>query len=187
MSKQNIEDIYPLSPMQQGMLFHSLYTTDTDVYFYQAEFTLRGELDLVTYENAWQQVISRHPILRSAFIWERGREPFQVVRQRVKLPWVQLDWRDLSPAEQQEKLAALLKADRERGIELSKAPLMRLSVIQLAEDVSHLIWSHHHMLLDGWSVALVLQETFSFYEALRRGEDLQLERPRPYGDYIAWL
>jgi amino acid adenylation domain-containing protein/non-ribosomal peptide synthase protein (TIGR01720 family)/FkbM family methyltransferase len=187
MSKQNIEDIYPLSPMQQGMLFHRLYATRTDVYFHQAEFTLRGTLDVAAFEKAWQRVVSRHPILRSAFIWERGQEPFQVVRQRVKLPLEQQDWRDLSRGEQQAELEAFLRADRERGIELFKAPLMRLTLIQLADDVSHLIWSHHHMLLDGWSVALVLKEIFTFYEALSRGEDLQLERPRPYGDYIAWL
>jgi amino acid adenylation domain-containing protein/non-ribosomal peptide synthase protein (TIGR01720 family)/FkbM family methyltransferase len=187
MSKQNIEDIYPLSPMQQGMLFHRLYATRTDVYFHQAEFTLHGKLEVVAFEKAWERVVSRHPILRSAFIWERGQEPFQVVRQRVKLPLEHQDWRDLSPADQQAELAAFLKVDRERGIELFKAPLMRLTLIQLADDVSHLIWSHHHMLLDGWSVALVLKEIFTFYEALRRREDLHLERPRPYGDYIAWL
>ena len=187
MSKQNIEDIYPLSPMQQGMLFHRLYATRTDVYFHQAEFTLHGKLDVVAFEKAWQQVVSRHPILRSAFIWERGQEPFQVVRQRVKLPLEHQDWRDLSPDEQQAELAAFLKADRERGVELFKAPLMRLTLIQLGDDVSYLIWSHHHMLLDGWSVVLVLKELFTFYEALQRREDLHLERPRPYGDYIAWL
>ncbi len=187
MSKQNIEDIYPLSPMQQGMLFHRLYATRTDVYFHQAEFTLRGRLDVGAFERAWERVVSRHPILRSAFIWERGQEPFQVVRQRVKLPLEQHDWRDLSRDERQEALAEFLRADRERGIELFKAPLMRLSLIRMADDVSHLVWSHHHMLLDGWSVALVLKEIFTFYEAFSRGEDLQLERPRPYGDYIAWL
>ena len=187
MSKQNIEDIYPLSPMQQGMLFHRLYATRTDVYFHQAEFTLHGQLDVGAFEQAWERVVARHPILRSAFIWERGQEPSQVVHQRVKLPLEKHDWRELSRADQQAELIAFLKADRERGIELFKAPLMRLSLIQLADDVSHLVWSHHHMLLDGWSVALVLKEIFTFYEALRRGEDLQLERPRPYGDYIAWL
>jgi len=194
MSKQNIEDIYPLSPMQQGMLFHRLYATRTDVYFHQAEFTLHGQLDVGAFEQAWERVVARHPILRSAFIWERGQEPFQVVRERVKLPLEKHDWHELSRADQQAELVAFLKADRERGIELFKAPLMRLSLIQLADDVSHLVWSHHHMLLDGWSVALVLKvaETARLEKGrrllarhTRRFHCTHQTRRRAHGYYVA--
>jgi hypothetical protein len=105
----------------------------------------------------------------------------------VSLPWQQHDWRGLSSVEQQEQLEAFIQAERKQGFELSEAPLMRLALIQMDDDVYEFIWSHHHLLLDGWSLSLVLKEVFAFYEAFCQGQDLHLKRSRPYRDYIAWL
>ena len=187
MNKNNIEDIYPLTPMQKGMLFHTLSAPESGVYFQQLVYTLHGDFDVSAFIRAWQRVVERHPILRTLFLWEQRDQPLQVVRRRVKLPWVQHDWRGLSPAEQQERLEVFLDADRDRGFELSRAPLMRLSLIQVAEDVYHFIWSRHHLLLDMWSGSLVREEVFAFYQAFQRGEVLHLEPARPYRDYITWL
>ncbi|HYY15781.1 MAG TPA: condensation domain-containing protein, partial [Gammaproteobacteria bacterium] len=99
----------------------------------------------------------------------------------------QQDWRDLAALEQEERLEAYLKADRRRGFQLSKAPLMRLALFQVAEDTYHFVLSFHHLLLDGWSLSLVLKEVLACYEAFRGGREFRLERPRPYRDYIAWL
>ena len=187
MSSKNIEAAYPLSPMQHGMLFHTIYAPESGMYFEQLSYTLDGSLNVLAFQRAWQQVVDRHPILRTAFVWNNIEQPLQVVGRRVTLPWQQYDWRGLSSLEQQEKLAAFLQGDRAQGFQLSKAPLMRLTLIQMDESLYQFIYSFHHLLLDGWSLSLVLKEVYAFYEAFCQGQDLHLNRSRPYQDYIAWL
>jgi amino acid adenylation domain-containing protein len=186
-SRNNIEDIYPLSPMQQGILFHTLYAPASGVYCEQWNCTLHGHLQVAALQHAWQRVVERHPVLRTAFHWENRAEPFQVVYRRVEVPWQQYDWRNLSTGEQGQRLEAFLAADREQGFALSIAPLIRLTLIQMVEDVYQFVWTHHHLLLDGWSVPLLLKKVFQFYDAFCAGQELHLEMCRPYGDYIAWL
>ena len=187
MSQKNIEAIYPLSPMQEGMLFHTLSAPKSGGYFQQLCYTLHGAVDVSAFERAWQRVVDRHPVLRTLFTLKGRDKPLQVVRRQVKLPWEHQDWRGRSPNQQQEQLASFLQADRARGFELSRAPLMCVSLIRLAEDAYQFIWSFHNMLLDGWSGPLISEEVFAFYEAFRQGEDRHLKPPRPYRDYIAWL
>ncbi len=186
-AQDNVESIYPLSPMQQGMLFHTLYTPESGVYFEQLCFTLRGALDVAAFERAWQQLIERHAVLRTVFAWETRDKPLQVVRRHAALPWTTHDWRDLSPDAQQRQLAAWLKDDQARGFDLHQAPLMRVTLFRLADETWRCVWSFHHLLLDGWSLSLALKDVFAFYETARQGQDLRLPPPRPYRDYIAWL
>ncbi len=187
MHLDNVAEFYPLSPMQQGILFHCLYDPQSVLYFGQLSYTFSGDFDQPAFIQAWQKVVERHTILRTFFVWEKLKEPVQVVQQHVDVPVTLLDWQDLTAAEQQERLNDFMRADREHGFEFSKAPLMRLTLIQLGADVYRFIWSHHHLLVDGWSVPILLGEVFAYYEALRRGEELQLEPGRPYRDYISWL
>ncbi|MFB2973201.1 amino acid adenylation domain-containing protein [Aerosakkonema sp. BLCC-F183] len=187
MNQRNIEEIYPLSPMQQGMLFHSLYAPTSGMYVEQLTLQLNGNLDVVAFKQAWQEVLNRHSVLRTAFVWENLEKPLQVVGRQVSLPWQQLDWRELSTIEQQHQLEALLETEQKRGFELSKAPLMNFTLIQLAENSYQFIWNHHHLLLDGWSLPLIFKEVITFYAAFSLGKDLSLEKSRPYRDYIAWL
>src|SRR6266481_200854 len=182
-----IEDIYPLSPMQEGMLFHTLMAEGAGIYVTQVRCAIRGELNVSALEQAWEQVIDRHPVLRTALIWERRDAPLQVVYRGVKLPLIRHDWRGLTTQEQQVRLQAFLRADRSQGFEFSQACLMRITLILLSNDSYELIWSHHHALLDGWSVSIVLREIFACYEALCRGEQAVLGQTRSYRDYIAWL
>src|SRR5215469_7362574 len=98
-NKNNIEAIYPLSPMQQGMLFHTLYNATSGVYFEQLKIRLSGELDVHAFKHAWRQLIERHPVLRTHFVWQDLKEPLQIVRQQVDLPWTELDWRHLNTDE----------------------------------------------------------------------------------------
>ncbi|WP_138505870.1 condensation domain-containing protein, partial [Nostoc sp. PA-18-2419] len=187
MSLKNIEDAYPLSPMQQGMLFHSIYAPNSGIYVEQMWFELHGALNVTAFSQAWQQVIKRHPVLRSACVWENLEKPLQVVCREVKFPWQELDWREIPPTEQQQHLETFLQADRQHGFLLSQAPLMRFTLIRLAEQVYHFCWSHHHLLLDGWSGPNVYEEVIAYYKAFCQGENLYLAIPRPYRDYIAWL
>jgi hypothetical protein len=187
MNKANIEDIYKLSPTQQGMLFHTLEDAGSQAYFQQITGSIHERLDAPAFRRAWERVMERHPVLRTAFFWKEAQRPLQVVNRQVSLPWEEHDWRELPAAEQEGRWSALLREDRERGFELAQAPLMRLIVVRLTDDLYRLVWSHHHLLLDGWSLPLLLQEVLAFYGALRSGTDLHLERPRAYRDYIAWL
>jgi amino acid adenylation domain-containing protein len=187
MNTNNIEDLYPLSPLQRGLLFHSLYNPDRNAYFTQELCTLRGELNVTHLEEAWRRVIERHSVLRTGFVWEGVDEPLQLVHKRVILPFVQHDWRAIPADEQQRRLDLLLEEDRRRPFELSEAPLMRLILIQLDEDAYQFIWEYHHLLMDGWCRVIILHEVFTIYEGLCRGERPHLPLPRPYRDYIAWL
>ncbi len=173
--------------MQQGMLFHSLYAPEPGAYFEQLSCTLRGDLDIPAFEQAWQRVAERHAVLRTSFVWKHLDKTLQVVHRRVTLPLEKQDWRGMSPVEQEARLEAYLQRERHRGFDLSQAPLIRLALMRTVEDAHYFVWSHHHILLDGWSLPLLLNEVFTLYEAFHRGQDLHLEPTRPYRDYIAWL
>lgn len=187
MELKNVEDIYPLSPMQQGLLFHTLYAPQSGVYFEQFSLELTGDLNIAALRQAWEWVLARHAILRTAFFWENLDEPLQVVRQQVSLPWVEHDWQHLSPEAQQAQLATWLLADRARGFDLTKAPLLRLVLFQFAPANYELVWSFHHILMDGWSGSLLMQEVLVAYDAFCQGKRPYRERPRPFREYIAWL
>jgi amino acid adenylation domain-containing protein/FkbM family methyltransferase len=187
MSKDQIEDIYPLSPMQEGMIFHTLYAPESRLYFQQESYSLHGTLDVAALKQAWQQVIDRHSVLRTSFVWERRDKPLQIVYRRIELPWEQKDWRGLTPVEQQEHLKSFLEADLESSFDLSKTPLIRLTLIQMGEQDYQLIWGFHHAILDKLSVALLFKEVFACYQGHQKGERVQLEQPRPFRDYITWL
>ncbi len=187
MKMQNVEDIYPLSPLQRGLLFHTLYAPGSGVYFEQFTRTIRGNFNVLAFKQAIELLVENNPILRTAFIWEGLDEPLQVVYKKVKLPWDEHDWRGLSSQEQETALESFLQSDRAEGFKLSKAPLMRFILIRSAEETYHLIWSHHHALLDGWSMPLLIKELFTIYRSLCQGEEPAIERRRPYRDYIEWL
>jgi len=183
---KNVQDAYPLSPMQQGMLFHSLYAERAGAYVEQIGWTLDGHFDERAFADAWRRVVERHPVLRTAFFWEGLEVPLQVVRQRVELEPERHDWSRLDEAERERRFAELLEDDRRRGFELTKAPLLRLHQLRVGPGRHRFVWSYHHALIDGWSAPLVLREVFLFYQAFARGRELELEKVRPFRDYVAW-
>ncbi|MCI0397533.1 MAG: amino acid adenylation domain-containing protein, partial [Chloroflexi bacterium] len=183
---RNVADIYPLSPGQQGIFFHALYAPESEAYFEQFSFRLLGELDVAAFQKAWKVVINRHPALRSGFYWDGLEKPLQVVYQSVTPPWQVLDWRERGEAQQQGLWADFLRKDRQQGFDLTAAPLMRLALVRLSEATYHFVWSAHHLLLDGWSGALILKELATTYHSLRRQEPPPLADAPPYRDYIAW-
>ncbi|MDQ5909966.1 MAG: hypothetical protein QG599_2061 [Pseudomonadota bacterium] len=182
----DIEDSYELSPTQEGMLLHTLREPKAALFFQQIVIPLNN-LDVLSFLEAWQSVVDRHPVLRTSFHWEQLDQPIQVVHRQVQLPVIQLDWRGLSKNEQQKKMKIFLHEDRQRGWILSQAPLLRLALIQLDETHYACVKSHHHLLLDAWSGAIVLEEVKESYRTLRRGKHLTFLEPKPYRNYIAWL
>ena len=186
MAKKPIENICPLSPMQRGLLFHSLHEPELSVY-YQSISIPFTDVDTDALRQAWTRVIERHSVLRTAFVWENREEPLQVVFREPKLPWTDLDWRDAADDERETRLQEFLAADRREGFDFKRAPLMRFALIRVSERESRFVWSSHHILFDGWSMILVFREVSALYESIVRGEQLALPAARPYSDYISWL
>ncbi|MCF4136396.1 condensation domain-containing protein [Streptomyces sp. Tue 6430] len=186
MSAHNVEDVYGLSPLQFGMLYHSLEdTSDTRPYMVQMTEEAEGPFDETLFGAAWQQLVDRHSILRSAFVWEGVSEPVQVVQRKAVLPFEVRDLRGLT--DQQERLDAFLAEDWDRGFDLSQAPLVRVTVLRMSEERRIVVWSFHHILLDGWSVQILQKELFALYRALLDGTPAGLPPTVPYRRYIEWL
>lgn len=175
-----LEDVYPATPMQVGMLFHALHDPRSWAYFEQLCFELRDEVDELGFQRAFSAVVARHAALRTALVWEGVPRPLQVVLAAIEVPSLRVE---LAPGSD---INAWLEADRTRGFALDVAPLMRLTWVR-AGDRRHLVWSSHHVLFDGWSMPVVLDEALRLYVAGRRGVALTLPGVTPYRDYVAWL
>ena len=184
---RTVEDVYALSPLQKGMLFHCLHAPDSGAYLTHLVLRLDGALDVQAFKRAWDRLIARHTVLRTGFIWDQVSEPVQVVRRTAGMVWSEEDWRGAADEEQLADLRTFLKQDRIRGFDLSNAPLIRLALIRIAEHAHYFVWTHHHLAIDGWSVPLVLQEVLELYKASLAGGDAALPPARPFRDYIAWL
>ncbi len=189
MPKHNtdIENIYPLSPMQEGMVFHTLHGSTQGAYVTQLIVGIQGELNTEDLRKALDDTVARHTMLRTAVVSTAKGRYLQVVHKAVRIPWTQYDWRGANPREKQKLLDEFLAADRLNNFDLAKAPLMRMAVLRLEQNCYRLVWTHHHLLLDGWSVPIVLGEMLQLYAAYSKGKKLSLAKPRPYADYIAWL
>ena len=155
-----VEWVYELSPMQQGMLFHTLYEPGQGAYFEQMSCLMNGELDEEAFRKSWEAIVNRHEILRTTVRWDLEGEPLQVVHRRMAGVWQQADWRGKSRHEQARMLDEYLEEDRRKGFDLSKGPLMRVVLIKVGEKRSYLVWSSHHALYDGWSKQVLLEEVF---------------------------
>ncbi len=182
-----IADRYPLSPLQQGMLFHYLREPASGTDIEQIVCTLPEPIESGRLRQAWERVVQRHAVLRTAFSWQGQSDPDQVVHASVDLPWQELDWSAVSQAEQEKRLAEFLVADRKVGFDMSRAPLLRVTLIRLGERNFQMVWTFHHALIDGRSFPTLLNEVFAFYDALCAGEQFTLPEPKAYREYIEWI
>ncbi|WP_128430374.1 non-ribosomal peptide synthetase [Streptomyces cyaneus] len=184
---RGVEDVYPLTPMQSGMLFHSLAEPDAGAYFEQMTYVLDGVSDPALLERAWQHVAGRIDVLRASAVWEDVDRPLLVVHRQAPVPTAHLDWRGLSESEQRVELERLSAEERARGLDLSRAPLLRLALIRLTDTAVRVVCSFHHILLDGWSTFDVLAQTHAAYGALLAGDEPVLPVRRPFRSYVEWL
>ena len=183
----DIQDIYELTPLQKGILFHGLYAPEEGLYFIQFSYAVHGSLNIDALKHAWEQIVTRHTILRTAFFWEEIDKPLQVVHRQVTVPLEQEDWRNLDSEQQADHLKSFLIRDRQHGFDFSKPPLMRMTVIRLGEQSYQIVWSKHHLILDGWSGALVIGEFFQLYQAYCQEKEVSLLPSIPFKSYISWL
>ncbi|MBF0153441.1 MAG: amino acid adenylation domain-containing protein [Magnetococcales bacterium] len=187
MTKKNIQHIYTLTPMQEGMLFHALHDQAANPYFEQCHFRLRGPLNVPLFETAWNEVVQRHDVLRTRFVFKNIPQPRQVVLKEQKLVFAFQDLSALPGDQQHNRIDIFKKEDWQRGFDLGRDVLMRMTVFRLEETVFEAIHSFHHILLDGWSVGILHEESFRIYTALLKNEAHRLPTPVPFVTYIQWL
>ncbi|MFE2085320.1 non-ribosomal peptide synthase/polyketide synthase [Streptomyces scopuliridis] len=182
-----VEDIYPLTPMQSGMLLHTL--TEPGVYLDQVSFLLEGADDPGLLATAWQRLVDATPALRTHLVWDGVPEPLQVVRRYATVGIRQLDWTDADPGEQVALLRELMDEEHAAGIDLTVAPLMRLVLIRAGEGAVRVVWTFHHVVLDGWSTTQIFEDVFAQYRALATGAGgaVPLAARPPFRDYVEWL
>lgn len=179
-------DAYPLSPLQQGMLFHHVASPASGVDVEQLVVTLPEAVQAERLLGAWQEVAQRHEVLRTSFRWLDVAAPEQVVHPSVALSLDVLDWRGMSPHELDAMRSAFLDRDRRRGFSIDRAPLMRFALIRTGESLYELVWSFHHIILDGRSFPMLLREAFARYDGAD-ADAISREETRPYRELIAWL
>ncbi|HEX8907013.1 MAG TPA: condensation domain-containing protein, partial [Longimicrobiaceae bacterium] len=185
MNRKDLEAVYPLSPLQAGMLFHTLDSAAAGAYAEHLVLRMRGPLRAEEMRRAWELMVERHAVLRTAFVWENVPQPLQAVLRRAELPFSVHDWSGESDPEA--RLAEALRRERERAFTPSRAPLVRVLLARMAEGEHALAVLMHHGLMDGWSLSILLSELFTAYAAYLDGSEPALPPRRPFRDYVAWL
>ena len=181
----DLEEILPLSPLQEGLLFHALYDRSvSDVYSVQIGMELEGLLDAPRMQRAARALVRRHANLRAAFRQDGLERPVQVIVRDAEVPWREEDLSALDLKKQDARRRELLSADLAKRFEPSEAPLLRFTLLRLGREQNLLVFTNHHLLLDGWSLPLFLNELFALYGS---GEQVAGNRVRPYSEYLAWL
>ncbi|MFJ9890726.1 amino acid adenylation domain-containing protein [Streptomyces sp. NPDC091287] len=186
MKQSRIEDLLPLSPLQEGLLFHAQFSEDAlDVYTVQLAVRIEGPIDLTALRTAAATLMRRHASLRAGFRRRKNGDPMQVILRDIELPLTERDFSDLPAQEQLAGVKQYAARDRAERFDMANPPLLRLAAIRVAPDAFWLLLTAHHVLLDGWSSPLVMQELFQHYRA--GGEDTSLPPVTPYRNYLAWL
>lgn len=186
-ASRNIADVYPLSPMQAGLLFQCLLDETSGAYFVQIRMRLHGELDVQRMELAYRQLVASHDVLRTAIMHEGLRQPQQLVLKQRVGPFTLHDVAGLEPALQESALLELLRQDRGRPFLLDKDPLFRMMLVRRAAADHDAVFSFHHIILDGWCVNLLVDGLLELYARLMQGEVAPLLRSPAYKRYIRWV
>jgi len=188
LKKENIKNIYELTPLQEGILFHYLNKKLANPYFEQASIFIKGKIDSEIFMESWNEVLNRHDIFRTIFVYKNVKEPVQIVLKYWKH---NVTFEDISviPEEEQEKLVEKYRAeDIEKGFNISKEPPVRIKLFKLSENNSVFVWSFHHILIDGWSLKTIYSEFIQLYNAKLKGENnFKLPSPVQFREFVKWL
>ncbi|MGW2566254.1 amino acid adenylation domain-containing protein [Streptomyces sp. NPDC001537] len=187
MTQPALADVLPLTPLQEGLLFHAQYAHERDakdVYLVQLVLELDGAVDAARLRAAGQALLDRHPNLRAAFRSRRGGGPVQVIPHKAVLPWTEAELTGAG-VDTEAEWARLLDEDRDRGFDPATPPLLRFALARTGERRHRLLITHHHILLDGWSVAVLVQELLALYET--GGDPAPLPPAPPYRAFLEWL
>ena len=189
MSLENVSDIYPLTPLQQGILFHCISRPEDSLYIDQVTADLNGTLDVPAFQNAWSLLAKSHAALRTEFLWDGLDQPLQVVRESVSMRWRQLNWSQKSEDEKQTLFSELRHQNRlnqSTRIDSANAPLLHFTLCKWSDNHCKLVICFHHLILDGWSMHLLLSEARNYYRQLVQGTEPSIESTINFRDYIQW-
>jgi amino acid adenylation domain-containing protein len=189
LTRDNIQDIYPLTAFQHGLLFHDLMDQDKAqrAYFQQLLLRMRGELDLAAFEVAWNTVIARHDILRTAFKATGAEQPLQIVLRQRPITLAHLDVSELPHAEREATVLGFIQSERRRGFRLGRDPLLRVACVRLGDNETLVVWSFHHIIGDGWCATILQQELAEAYTQAVAGQVPATGRRPGFGAYVRWL
>ncbi|MGN4561912.1 amino acid adenylation domain-containing protein [Bacillus cereus group sp. MYBK5-2] len=182
-----IENVYPLTPMQKGMLFHSLLNSQSEAYFEQVRFNVQGSLNIKGFLQSLEQLAQRHAIFRTNFVNAWNDEPLQIVYRDRKINLHYEDLQEMDELSRKERIEKYTTEDKEKGFNLAEDGLMRMAILRVEEQTYHVIWSFHHILMDGWCMPLVTREIFEIYYAMQGRREPELTVVTPYSEYIEWL
>jgi len=185
--KDQVQDMYALSPMQQGMLFHALLDDQKNSHLVQMTITLEGDLDVGIFVNSIQKLVDRYDVFRTTFIHEKMKQPLQVVLKSRPIPIQHIDLTSYDEAEKTRLLEQYRLEDQMTHFDLASDPLMRVKVVTTGESRFVVIWSFHHILMDGWCFHLIFHDLLSFYLVEKHQASIHMEMPLPYSSFIKWL
>jgi amino acid adenylation domain-containing protein len=186
LAKENIQSVWALTPLQEGMLYHYLREPGASLYIEQCTLELSGSIDPILFESAWNVVVARNDMLRVSFLWENTKQPVQVVRKEHKVDFRWMDFSNISEDRKHQRFEDYKLTDRQLGFELDEVPF-RVSLCKMDARKYYLIVSNHHILYDGWSTGIVLKESFADYSALVSGDPPVAEKKNSFETYIRWL
>ncbi|WP_267939156.1 non-ribosomal peptide synthetase [Streptomyces sp. BSE6.1] len=181
--------VWPMTGLQQGMLYHALAEPGSDAYTEQLVCTLSGALDPQVFLDAWRRAVNRHSALRAHCVWQETDTPLLVVPRRIDVPALYEDWTagdDDAGGSAAERVAEFLASDRRAGFELSGSPLVRLALFRTAAEEWTFVWTNHHILMDGWSLPVLAGDAFALYTSLRTGAERELAAAPDYGAFVRW-
>ena len=187
MTERSIEAAFPLTPLQEGMLYHTIREPASGLFHVQCTGVLEGKLEAEHFVRAWELAVARHPALRTFLTWAGRERPLQVVRAHAELDVELLDWSDLDDESATARWSELARRDRERGFDLAVAPLMRVTVVRVAPDRHRLLWSMHHTIVDGWSALVVLDEVIRDHATLAAGGAPSVTCAPSFDRFVGWL
>ncbi|MCW8128234.1 amino acid adenylation domain-containing protein [Microbulbifer halophilus] len=185
--RDRVESIYPVSPLQHGMLFETMLHPGTGVNMLQLDLAVTGSLDAAAMRLAWNDVAARHPILRTVFHSLDSEHPRQIVLSDAALDWDEQDLSALDSDEQTRRGDGIMEEDRTAAVDMGKQVMSRVRLLRLGEGHYRMLWTRHHALVDGWSSAIVLRELMESYAQRSMGEVPGLPAARSYGDYVGWM
>ncbi|MBJ6369616.1 non-ribosomal peptide synthetase [Snuella sedimenti] len=182
--QHKIVDIYSLGPLQQGLLFHSLYEDNTTAYIVQLQCDIVGEFSKASFEKAWEYLIKKHTILRTAIFTQSLELPVQCVYDCIKVPLIEIDYSVLSETYRDKKVDVFLENDRATGFSLEQAPLFRITLLKIKQNLTKMVFTNHHILWDGWSFSSLIKNFMTCYTQLERGGTLPEIILDDYGAHI---
>ena len=185
--KENVKDILAITPLQEGILYHSLSTDDTSLYFEQLLMDICGKIEKNAFKKAWQWVIKNNQMMRTVFSWQKLNRPVQIILKEIEFDFTYYDLSLIKEEEKKSQFKKITVEDIKRGFDLTKGPLFRIILCKWASEEYKVIISNHHIIYDGWSNGIIMKEFFTAYSNLENGQNLINSQKRPFKDYITWL